>query len=601
VITRMSELFVRTLRDDPVDAEVPSHRWLVRAGYIRRAAPGIYSWLPLGYRVLRKVEEIVRQEMEAIGSQEVHFPALLPREPYELTGRWTEYGQSLFRLQDRKGADYLLGPTHEEMFALLVKDLYSSYKDLPLSLFQIQTKYRDEARPRAGILRGREFVMKDSYSFDIDDEGLQKSYDLHRDAYIKIFNRLGLEYVIVAAMSGAMGGSASEEFLAIADTGEDTFVRSPGGYAANVEAVRVAVPQVIPHDDAPPAHVENTPDTPTIGSLVDLANARYPRDDRPWAASDTLKNVVLMVHGVDGSHTPLVIGLPGDREVDLKRLAAQLEPAEADPFTEDDFRSHPELVKGYIGPSAFADGGVAQPALGSDSPSRIRYLVDPRVVAGTSWITGANEPGRHVFELVAGRDFTPDGTIEAAEIRAGDPAPDGSGPLELARGIEMGHIFQLGRKYAEALGLKVLDQNGKLVTVTMGSYGVGVSRAVAAVAENTSDEKGLCWPRELAPFDVYVVVAGKDPAMAEYAAELARQLDEVDVQVLLDDRKASPGVKFADSEILGMPTIVVVGKGLAEGLVELRDRRTSQRQDLAADEAFQHIFATVRDGFTPPR
>ncbi len=601
MITRMSELFVRTLRDDPTDAEVPSHRWLVRAGYIRRAAPGLYSWLPLGYRVLRNVERIVREEMESIGSQEVHFPALLPREPYELTGRWTEYGQGLFRLKDRKGGDYLLGPTHEEMFALLVKDLYSSYKDLPLSLYQIQLKYRDEARPRAGILRGREFLMKDSYSFDIDDEGLQKSYDLHRDAYVKIFNRLGLEYVIVAAMSGAMGGSASEEFLAIADTGEDTFVRSPGGYAANVEAVRVAVPDAVPYDEnTPAAHVEETPDTATIATLVDHANAAHRRADRQWEASDTLKNVVLMVHGVDGTHTPLVIGLPGDRDIDLKRLAAQLEPAEAEPFTEDDFRDHPELVKGYIGPTAFV-GGRTEPALGLESAGKIRYLVDPRVVEGTSWITGANQPGRHVFELLVGRDFTPDGTIEAAEIRAGDAAPDGSGPLELARGIEMGHIFQLGRKYAEALGLKVLDQNGKLVTVTMGSYGVGVSRAVAAVAENTSDDKGLCWPREIAPFDLHVVVAGKDTATAEYAYDLARQLDEVEVRVLLDDRKASPGVKFADAEILGMPTIVVVGRGLADGLVELRDRKSGQRQDLAADEAFQHIFATVRDGFTPPR
>jgi prolyl-tRNA synthetase len=507
----MSELFVRTLREDPADAEVPSHRWLVRAGYIRRAAPGIYSWLPLGYRVLRNVERIVREEMNAIGAQEVHFPALLPKEPYEATGRWTEYGELVFRLRDRKGADYLLGPTHEEMFTLLVKDLYSSYKDLPLSLYQIQTKYRDEARPRAGLLRGREFVMKDSYSFDIDDEGLAKSYAAHRDAYIKIFDRLGFEYVIVHAMSGAMGGSASEEFLAIAENGEDSFVRSPGGYAANVEAVRTRPPEPLPYDDAPAAHVEETPNTPTIESLVDLANARFPRPDRPWQASDTLKNVVLMITEVDGARHPLVIGVPGDRELDLRRLAAQLEPAQAEPFRDEDFAAHPELVKGYIGPVRF-DGSGQQAAviLGEESTTRIRYLVDPRVVAGTRWVTGANEDGRHVFDITCGRDFAADGIIEAAEIREGDPAPDGSGPLTLARGIEMGHIFQLGRKYAEALGLKVLDQNGQLVTVTMGSYGVGISRAVAAVAEGTCDDKGLCWPRELAPFDVHIVAAGKD-------------------------------------------------------------------------------------------
>jgi prolyl-tRNA synthetase len=579
----MSELFVRTLREDPADAEVPSHRWLVRAGYIRRAAPGIYTWLPLGFRVLRKVEEIVRQEMDAIGAQEVHFPALLPREPYEATGRWTEYGDGVFRVKDRKGADYLLGPTHEEMFTLLVKDLYSSYKDLPLSLYQIQTKYRDEARPRAGLLRGREFVMKDSYSFDIDDAGLQKSYDMHRDAYVKIFNRLGFEYVIVHAMSGAMGGSASEEFLAVAENGEDTFVRSPGGYAANVEAVRVAVPSAISYDDAPAAHVEDTPDTPTIDTLVALANARYPRPDREWRAGDTLKNVVFMVKEVDGSRHPLAVGVPGDREVDLKRLAAQLEPAETEPFSDQDFAAHPELAKGYLGPQI----------LGVNGPTKIKYLVDPRVVGGTRWLTGANQPGHHVFDLVCGRDFTPDGTVEAAEVREGDPAPDGSGPLRLARGIEMGHIFQLGKKYAEALGLKVLDQHGKLVTVTMGSYGVGVSRAVAAVAEGTADEKGLCWPPELAPYDVQLLATGKDEVVLAAAVDLAVQLDEAGVGVLLDDRKASPGVKFADAELMGMPTIVVVGRGLADGMIELRDRRSGEQSNIALTDALGEIVAAV--------
>jgi prolyl-tRNA synthetase len=583
VITRMSELFVRTLREDPADAEVPSHRWLVRAGYIRRAAPGIYSWLPLGYRVLRNVEQIVREEMDAIGAQEVHFPALLPKEPYEASGRWVEYGDLIFRLKDRKGGDYLLGPTHEEMFTLLVKDIYSSYKDLPLSLYQIQTKYRDEARPRAGLLRGREFVMKDSYSFDLDDEGLQKSYDAHRDAYIKIFDRLGFEYVIVHAMSGMMGGSASEEFLAVAANGEDTFVRSAGGYAANVEAVKINPAEPIPFDDAPVAHVEDTPDTPTIETLVALANARFPRPDRPWRAADTLKNVVVMIRELDGTRAPLVIGVPGDREVDPKRLAAQLEPAEAEPFTDEGFAAYPMLVKGYIGPTV----------LGADGSARVRYLVDPRVGTGTRWLTGANEPGRHVFDLVCGRDFTPDGTLDVADIRSGDPAPDGSGPLSLARGIEMGHIFQLGRHFAEALGLKVLDQNGKLVTVTMGSYGVGVSRAVAAVAEGTCDEKGLCWPRELAPFDVQLLATGKDDVVSTAAADLAVQLDEAGVSVLLDDRKASPGVKFADAEIMGMPTIVVVGRGLAEGVVEVRDRRTDQRRNVPVADALGEIVAIV--------
>ncbi len=584
MITRLSTLFLRTLREDPADAEVPSHRLLVRAGYIRRAAPGIYSWLPLGYRVLRNVERIVRQEMDAIGAQEVHFPALLPREPYEATGRWTEYGENLFRLKDRKQADYLLGPTHEEMFTLLVKDICSSYKGLPLALYQIQTKYRDEARPRAGILRGREFVMKDSYSFDLDDAGLAASYQRHREAYIRIFDRLGLRYVIVAAMSGAMGGSASEEFLADCVNGEDTYVRSPGGYAANVEAVTTPVPDPVPIEGQPAAHVENTPDTPTIDTLVDHSNAAFPRADRPWTGADTLKNVLVMLRHPDGTREPLAIGLPGDREVDLKRLEAQVAPAEVEAFVEDDFKNHPQVVKGYLGP------GV----LGADGPTGIRYLLDPRVVPGSAWITGANEPGRHVYHLVAGRDFTADGVVEAAEVRAGDPAPDGSGPLSLARGIEMGHIFQLGRKYADALDLQVLDENGKLVTVTMGSYGIGVSRAVAAIAESSYDERGLIWPREVAPADVHVVMAGKSAEIKDTAELIAAGLDASGVSVILDDRNASVGVKFADAELLGVPTICVVGRGVADGVVEVRDRASGAKVEVSLAEVAEHLRAVVR-------
>ncbi len=583
MIDRMTRLFVRTLRDDPADAAVPSHRWLVRAGYIRRVAPGIYSWLPLGLKVLHNVETIVREEMNAIGAQEVRFPALLPREPYEATGRWTEYGANLFRLKDRKGSDMLLGPTHEEMFTLMVKDLANSYKDLPLSLYQIQEKFRDEARPRAGILRGREFVMKDSYSFDIDDAGLAASYQAHRDAYIRMFDRLGFDYVIVKADAGAMGGSKSEEFLAVAPHGEDTFVRSPGGYAANVEAVSIAAPDPLPFDDAPAAHVEDTPDTPTIESLVDLINRNFPRADRPWTGADTLKNLVVMLRHPDGSRSPLAIGLPGDREVDMKRLDAAVAPAEVEPFGEAEFEANPFLIKGYIGPAR----------LGVESASKVRYLVDPRVVSGTRWVTGANAPGRHVLDLVAGRDFVADGVIDVAEIREGDPAPDGSGALSLARGIEMGHIFQLGRKYADALGLKVLDANGKLTTVTMGSYGVGVSRAVAAVAEGTADELGLCWPRELAPYDVQILATGKDKAVFDAAERLAGDLDAAGVDVLLDDRTVSPGVKVADAEIIGMPTIVVVGRGLASGVVEVRDRRTGKRREVAVDDALGDILTEV--------
>jgi prolyl-tRNA synthetase len=586
MILRMSTLFLRTLREDPADAEVPSHRLLVRAGYIRRAAPGVYSWLPLGYRVYRNVERVVREEMDAMGAQEVHFPALVPREPYDVTGRWTEYGDNIFRLKDRREGDYLLGPTHEEMFTLLVKDLYSSYKDLPLSLYQIQAKYRDEARPRAGLLRSREFVMKDSYSFDVDDAGLQASYDRHRAAYIRIFDRLGLSYVIVNAMSGAMGGSSSEEFLAQADVGEDTYVRCTScDYAANVEAVRVPVPPAQPYDDAPAAHVEDTPDTPTIETLVAHLNERLPREDRPWQAGDTLKNVLVVLVHPDGRREPLAVGVPGDREVDQKRLAAQVEPAEVEPFTDKDFEAAPDLVRGYIGP------GV----LGEEGKAGVRYLLDPRVVEGTRWVTGADQQGHHVVDLVAGRDFTADGTIEAAEVRPGDPCPRCGGELESARGIEVGHIFQLGRKYADALGLRVLDENGKLVTVTMGSYGVGVSRLVAAIAESTCDDIGLVWPREVAPADVHLVATGKDPAVLEAAERLAAELGQRGLTVLLDDRpKVSPGVKFKDAELVGVPTIAVAGRGVADGVLEVKDRASGERTEVPLDEAADHLAALAQ-------
>ncbi|HEY9498707.1 MAG TPA: proline--tRNA ligase [Terrimesophilobacter sp.] len=592
--TRLSQLFVRTLREDPSDAEVTSHRLLVRAGYIRRQGPGIFAWLPLGLRVRRKIEKVIREEMEAIGAQEVHFPALLPREPYELTGRWTEYGDGIFRLKDRKDADYLLAPTHEEVFTLLVKDLYSSYKDLPLAIYQIQDKYRDEVRPRAGLLRGREFSMKDAYSFDYTDAGLDQSYQNQRDAYERIFRRLGLEYVIVQADAGAMGGSRSEEFLHPTLVGEDTFVRSAGGYAANVEAYRTVVPPALPIDGLPPAIVHDSPNTPTIATLVDLANDTLPRADRPWTAADTLKNVVLALKHQDGTRELVVIGLPGDREVDLGRVEVVFAPAEVEAATDADFAAHKGLVKGYIGPWSASGPVLGASVEGPASATGIRYLVDPRVVDGTQWVTGANEHEKHVFGLVAGRDFTADGTIEAAEVRAGDPAPDGSGPVELARGMEIGHVFQLGRKYAEALGLKVLDENGKLVTVTMGSYGIGVTRILAVIAEANNDEKGLVWPAEVSPFDLHVIAATKEAEVYEAAEKLVAEFEADGVDVLFDDRlKVSPGVKFGDAELIGVPLIVVVGKGVADGNVELWDRRAGERSSVALADIRSRVSAAL--------
>ena len=579
----MSQLFLRTLREDPAEAEVDSHKLLVRAGYIRRAAPGIYTWLPLGLAVKAKVEQIVREEMANAGAQEVFFPALLPREPFEVTGRWTEYGDNLFRLQDRKKADYLLAPTHEEMFTLLVKDLYSSYKDLPLTLYQIQNKYRDEARPRAGLLRGREFVMKDAYSFDVTDEGLVRSYHAQRDAYERIFTRLSIEYVIVKADAGAMGGSASEEFLSPSPIGEDTFVRSAGGYAANVEAVTISAPASLSIEGKAATEVKETPNTKSIAAVVEFAKTSLGMPE--INAGSTLKHIVLAITDVKHKRSLVVVGIPGDRDMEPKRAEIVFAGFDVEPANDEDFAKHPELLKGFIGP---VKNGKA--FLGEKGESKIRYLLDPRVVDGTTWVAGANEKDKHVFNLVAGRDFTADGIADLADIQAGDPAPDGSGPLELARGIEIGHVFQLGKKYAEALDLKVLDENGKLVTVTMGSYGIGVTRIVAVLAEANTDEKGLIWPAAVSPVDIHVVAAGKDEVIYETAEKLALELQAKGKSVLLDDRlKVSPGVKFSDAELLGIPQIVIVGRGLENGEVDLWDRRSGERRSVKVELAVTEL------------
>ena len=585
----MSTLFVRTLREDPADAEVASHKLLVRGGYVRRVAPGIYSWLPLGLKVLARIERVIREEMDRAGSQEVHFPALLPREPYEATGRWEDYGPTLFKLRDRKDADYLLAPTHEEMFALLVKDLYSSYRDLPLSLYQIQTKYRDEARPRAGVIRGREFVMKDAYSFDIDEAGLDASYNAMREAYQRIFDRLGLPYVICSAVSGARGGSRSEEFLFPSPIGEDTFVASPGGYAANAEAVTTPPPAEADPSCVGEPFTVRTPGASTIEALVRDVNAAAPREDRPWRAQDTLKNVVVVAVQPDGAREVFVVGLPGDREVDLRRVEAALAPAEVDLAGPEDLAAYPELVPGYIGPQVLGP----QSSRRGDRP---RYLLDPRIARGSRWVTGANQADTHVVDLVYGRDFEADGTIEAAEIRDGDQAPDGSGPLRLARGVEIGHIFQLGRKYAQALGLTVLDRDGRSVVVTMGSYGIGVTRVLAALAEANHDDRGLAWPVGIAPADVHILATGRDDAVFDAAGRIARDVEAAGVDVLYDDRrKVSAGVKFADYELLGMPWGVVVGRGLAEGRVEIRNRRTGERTDVPVEQAPARLRSLIAD------
>ena len=567
---RMSTLLLRTLRDDPADAEVASHKLLVRAGFVRRIAAGIYSWLPLGYRTYRKIENIIREEMDAAGFQEVHFPALLPKDPYEATNRWAEYGPDLFRLQDRKKNDFLLGPTHEEMFTLMVKGEFSSYKDLPLSIYQIQTKFRDEPRPRSGIIRGREFVMKDSYSFDVDDAGLEVSYNKHRQAYVKTFDRLGLKYNIVSAMSGAMGGSKSEEFLAPCPTGEDTYVLCNGcGYAANVEAM-VTITAPYKGEKVGAIEVLDTPNTPTIDSLVELFNSKYSAN---ISAADTLKNVLLMA-----DEKPISVLVPGDREVDLKRLGANISGVKDLRLFEDaDFAKFPKLVKGYVGPQDAKEFGL-------------KLYADPRVVEGSHWVTGANKKDKHAKNVTCGRDFIVEEYVEAAEVKAGDSCPKCAKAVVIDRAIEIGHIFQLGRKYAQSLGLTVLDKEGKPVVVTMGSYGIGVSRAVAAIAEQTYDELGLCWPSEIAPADVHIVATGKEDHPFDVAEQIAKDLEAKGLEVLLDDRReASAGVKFKDAELIGIPKIIIVGKSLADGKVEIRDRKSSSKQEVVLADVIKTI------------
>ena len=557
----MSSWFVRTLREEPAEAEVPSHRLLLRAGYVRRVAAGAYAWLPLGLMVLRNVERIVRAEMDRIGAQEVLFPALLPREPYEATGRWAAYGPDVFRVVDRRGADHLLAPTHEEMFALLARAELSSYKDLPLSLYQVQTKFRDEPRPRSGLLRTREFVMKDSYSFDLTDAGLETSYAAHREAYLRIFARLGLDVRVVSAVSGAMGGSESEEFLAPTPVGEDTFASCARcGYAANTEAVpspRRTAPVVEPG----PVEELDTPDTPTIETLA--AHLGVP-------ASATLKNLLV----VAGDQV-VAIGVPGDREVDLRRVEELLGPVRI--FESADFAAHPELVRGYVGPQGLAGRAV-------------RYVADPRVAPGTSWVTGANRPDTHARNVVAGRDFTVSEYADVVTVVDGDPCPRCGGPLALARGVEVGHVFQLGRKYADAFGLDVPGPDGTPVRLTMGSYGIGVSRAVAVIAEQHHDERGLVWPREVAPYDVELVPVGRGDQPA-HARDLAERLADTGLRVLVDDRDATAGVKLTDAELIGVPWTVVVGRRADEGVVEVRDRARGETSEVRMDDV---VWAVTR-------
>ena len=563
---RMSSLFLRTLRDDPADAEVDSHKLLVRAGCIRRVSSGIYSWLPLGDRVLRNVAQIVREEMDAAGAQEVTFPILQPIELWEQSGRSAAYGPMMFRVQDRRENGYAMAPTAEEVVTTLVAGEYSSYCDLPVNLYQINWKYRDELRPRFGVLRGREFLMKDAYSFDADVEGLQRSYDAMFDAYVKVFTRCGFTFRAVKAQSGEIGGDTSQEFMAVAAVGEDAFVWCEHcDYAANTEAAtrRPDAEQALP--ELPARATVHTPDMPGIDVVADHLGT----------TADLLMKAIAF--DVDGE---LVLALvPGDREVNEFAVAAAYAPATVRLYTDADFVAHPDIPKGYIGP---------------DFTGAARTIADSSIRAPHGWVTGANEVDHHAERMVLGRDFTPSTWAEIVVVEPGDACPSCGEPLRIDRGIEVGHVFQLGDKYSKALGAVYTDDAGAEHHMVMGCYGIGVSRIVAAIAEEHHDEQGLAWPAAVAPYQVHIVVLpGRGDTAEAVTAAAERLYDGLrtrGVDVLLDDRDASPGVKFADADLLGMPVQITVGaKGVGRGVVERKLRATGERDELPIDGALDAL------------
>jgi prolyl-tRNA synthetase len=558
---RLSRLLLRTLRDAPSDAEAVSHQLLVRAGYIRRHASGIYTFLPLGWKLLQRVEEIVRQEMERAGAQEMLMPILQSVELWESTNRLSTMEDILFRLEG-KGGDFVLGPTHEEVVTATVAAEVDSYRDLPLNVFQIQFKYRDEARPRFGLLRGREFIMKDAYSFDASPAGMQEQYRVMYDAYCRVFDRCGLTYQPVEAESGAIGGEVNHEFMVPSAIGEDVYVSCPkGDYHANTEAA-VAGDRWYDTPVPPEALVEHhTPDKPGIDLVVEHLRAEV-----GWEldAAGMLKCIALVDTEAPDGEAAVIVLVPGDREVRV--------PKGMRPFEDEDFARHPALHKGYIGPMGLQAAGV-------------RVLADKAVKAPRTWVTGANRPDHHVSGATLGRDFEVDAWGNYATAAEGDPCPRCGTPVELVRSVEAGHTFQLGLTYSLKIpGATFLAEDGTEQPFWMGCYGIGISRLPAVVAEEHHDEHGLRWPVEVAPFRVHLLTLGanRNPDVVAAADRLYDELTTAGITVLYDDRlDASPGVKFADADLLGMPTQLIVGaKGLAKGVVERKDRATGDRDEL---------------------
>lgn len=560
-------MFLRTLREDPADADVVSDKLLQRACYLRKAAPGIWTWLPLGLNVLNKIENIIREEMASIDAQEVHFSGLLPREPYEATHRWEEYGDNIFRLKDRHEADYLLAPTHEEMFTLLVKDLYSSYKDLPVTLYQIQTKYRDEFRPRAGLIRGREFIMKDAYSFSATQESLQEEYDKMKQAYANICERCYIKALPVVADSGEIGGDTSVEYMALADAGEASLVYCDDcGFAADDEAASTKVVVTEGPGDGTLTKVE----TPGMGTIEAVAKFfGFPENG-------TRKSLAL----IDAEGKPVVAIVPGDHELnDCK--AEHVFGKGYRMMTDEELQTY-GLHKGFIGPVNLPEG--------------IRLVCDESLRESRQWACGANEVDYHFTGACPERDFTVDEWADLVTVVAGDPCPHCGKPLSAARGIEVSQVFQLGTKYSEAMGATFMDEDGKEKPLIMGCYGVGVSRSLAAVVEQHNDEHGIVWPVSVAPYEVAVIPL--DPKKEECATVCEQIVDGLcaeGIEVVVDDRDERPGFKFADNDLMGFPYQVVLGKrGLKNGTVELKDRATGEREDVAINEIVAKVAELVK-------
>jgi prolyl-tRNA synthetase len=566
---RMSALLLRTLRDDPADADTDSHRLLLRAGYIRRVAAGIYAWLPLGQRVLRNVEQIVREEMDRAGAQELLLPILQPLDLWQRSGRDAAYGPLMFRLEDRKEAPFCLSPTAEEVITTVAAADLESYRDLPVNLYQIQWKYRDELRPRFGLLRAREFLMKDAYSFDADVDGLRESYHRMYDAYGRVFERCGLTFRAVRAQAGEMGGDVNHEFMAVAAVGEDDFVWCTScDYAANVEAARrdhaglhTDVPAAEGHAEPPAMEDVHTPDLPGIHGVADFLGVE----------PDTLlKCIAFDVGGELG-----LALVPGDREVNEYALAQALAPRTVRLYADEDFDAHPEVPKGYIGPH-FADATVV--------------VADPSVdQRPEGWVTGANRVDHHARHVVLGRDFAVDVWAPLVTVLSGDACPECGSPLSVDRGIEVGHVFQLGTKYTEILGARYVDEAGNEHPMVMGCYGIGISRVLAAIVEEHHDKDGITWPAAIAPFAVHLIVlpgrGDRANDVLDVAERIYGDLQDGGLSVLFDDRDVSPGVKFADADLLGVPVQLVVGaKGLAKGVVERKVRATGERAELPVDD-----------------